>query len=122
MKTQEALPAPPRPAASLLLPALSRFLSSPSQAVPPDLVEQYVRLYLSWPPDTQEREAAQLMECMDSGNAGSAGSSVVVRAIMLASVGLENDEDHQLASAVPTSVPPSPDGSLPPGAMPVSQF
>lgn len=113
--------APKKHQQQALLPALAAFLmlDNNDSVVEAELVEEYVRRYMAWPEAKQERLAEQLMACMDTGNV------VVVRAVMLATL-----EQHGWTGGaarvspkhddvIESSVPPSPEGRLPPGAMPV---
>ena len=102
--------------AQALLPSLAAFLLMDNNEthVEDVLVEEYVRRYMRWPEAGQERAAGQLMACIDAGNV------TVVRAVMLATLEMDGwDPKTNCEAAVECSVPPSPDGALPPGAMPV---
>lgn len=103
-------PHPPqrRDPAAALLPALAAFLmvDCNSEVIEARLTEAYVRRFMGWSKAEQGPAAEQLLACMDTGNV------TVVRAIMLASCG-----DGWCEFEIAASVPPSPDGRLPPGAI-----
>lgn len=104
-----------------LLPSLAAFLLMDNNEthVEDVLVEEYVRRYMRWPEQEQERAAKQLAACMDAGHV------VVVRAVMLATLEMDGWALPKVAAGgddvVESSVPPSPDdAALPPGTIPLA--